>query len=124
MYEKNCSELLSNAEYGIISTLGEDGYCYGVPVNYVFIKNAIYFNCGGEESHKVDNINYYSQISFTMVGNTKVLTNTRYKSIVVFGQAFLLEEKDSAETVEALKIIIEKYAHDFIENDELSIEKI
>ena len=72
-------------------------------------KNAIYFHCGAEESHKVDNINYHSKISFTTVGNTNVLTNkldTRYKSIVVLGQAFLLEEKYSDEKVETLKAIV------------------
>ena len=31
--EERAYEILKNGEYGILSTIGEDGYPYGVPVN-------------------------------------------------------------------------------------------
>ena len=34
-------ELLKNGEYGILSTVGGDGYPYGIPVNYVYTENTI-----------------------------------------------------------------------------------
>ncbi len=126
MDEKSSHELLSNAEYGVLSTIGEDEYCYGIPVNYVFINNAIYFHCGTKESHKLDNINNHSKVSFTIVGNTKVLPNkldTRYESIIVFGQAALLNTENNSEKIEALQAIVEKYAPNFIKNGNLCIEK-
>ncbi len=33
---------------------GEDGYPYGVPVNYVVDKDKIYFHCAKDAGHKVE----------------------------------------------------------------------
>jgi hypothetical protein len=37
-------ELIQAGEYGFLATAGEDGQPYGVPLNYVFQKNSIYFH--------------------------------------------------------------------------------
>ena len=42
--EERAYEILKNGEYGILSTIGEDGYPYGVPVNFAVEGNKIYFN--------------------------------------------------------------------------------
>ena len=38
--------ILDGADYGILSLVGEDGYPYGVPINYVYYNNAIYLHSG------------------------------------------------------------------------------
>ena len=38
-------EILEAAEYGVLSTVGEDGQPYGVPLSYVYKEDAIYFHC-------------------------------------------------------------------------------
>ncbi|WP_346937810.1 hypothetical protein [uncultured Clostridium sp.] len=61
-----------------------------------------------------------------VVDDTNVLPNkldTRYESIVVFGQASLLKQEDKFEKVEALKAIVEKYAPNFIKSGDLCIKK-
>ncbi len=37
--------LLTECEYGVLSTVGNDGQAYGVPLNYVYKDNCIYFHC-------------------------------------------------------------------------------
>ncbi len=123
MKEESSYEVLHKTEYGIVATLGKNGYCYGVPVNYVLLNNAIYFHCAVNDGHKIENINYHNKVSFTVVGDTKILPNkldTRYDSIVVFGQASIVESKE--EKIEALKAIVEKYAFEFIKAGNACIE--
>ena len=43
--DNQARELLKNNTYGVLSTIGVDGYPYGVPLNYVFFNDAIYFHC-------------------------------------------------------------------------------
>lgn len=51
--EKEAKEILSEGEYGVLSTIGEDGYPYGVPVNYVYLNDSIYFHCAADVGHKL-----------------------------------------------------------------------
>ena len=62
--EKNLSEaemkeILEVAEYGVLATIGDDGYPYGVPLNFVYDGKAVYFH-GAKEGHKVDNLKFSS----------------------------------------------------------------
>lgn len=104
--------LLEKGEYGILSTVGPDGQPYGVPLNYVFIKDAIYFH-SAREGHKLENMMHKPEVSFCVVGKTEVLPadfSTQYESTIVFGRASFV---DGAEKKAALLGLIEKYAPDF-----------
>jgi nitroimidazol reductase NimA-like FMN-containing flavoprotein (pyridoxamine 5'-phosphate oxidase superfamily) len=39
------SRLLATGEYGVLSTVGEDGQPYGMPLNYVYKNDVICFHC-------------------------------------------------------------------------------
>ncbi|MEG2656828.1 MAG: pyridoxamine 5'-phosphate oxidase family protein [Clostridium sp.] len=124
MEEEHQNEVLSKGEYGIVSTVGADGYCYGVPVNYVFLNNAIYFHCRLNDGHKIDNINYHDKVSFTVVENAKIIAeklDTRYDSVIVFGKATELKDEDRDEKIEVLKEIVYKYAPDFMKSGDACI---
>ena len=56
--EERAYEILQNGEYGILSTIGEDGYPYGVPVNFAVEGNKIYFHCAPNLGLKLKNIEY------------------------------------------------------------------
>jgi nitroimidazol reductase NimA-like FMN-containing flavoprotein (pyridoxamine 5'-phosphate oxidase superfamily) len=56
-------QLLKNGQYGVLSTIGENGYTYGVPLNYVYHEGNIYFHCAVEGS-KIDNIMFNNKVFF------------------------------------------------------------
>jgi len=81
--------ILDSAEYGVLSTASEDGQPYGVPLNYVYRNNCVYFHCA-LSGHKLDNIQANAKVSFCAVGNTNILPAsfaTEYESAVAFGVA-------------------------------------
>lgn len=106
-------QILKAQTYGILSTMGEDGYPYGVPVNYVVDKDKIYFHCAKDAGHKVENIRYCPRVCFTVVGDSEVLPSkfsTRYESAVVYGECREADHKQKA-----LEKLIEKYSPDYRE---------
>lgn len=116
--------LLKDSEYGIISTMGEDGYPYGFPMSYVYLNNYIYFHCG-LKGHKIDNILYNNRVSMTVVGESSLipeLLDTNYKSIVLFGKIFKVSDEE--EKITALREIVKKYAKGFtLEGDRSIVEE-
>ena len=48
-------DLVDKSSYGVVSTIGEDGYPYGAPVNIVRIGDDFYFH-GRKRGEKVFNI--------------------------------------------------------------------
>jgi nitroimidazol reductase NimA-like FMN-containing flavoprotein (pyridoxamine 5'-phosphate oxidase superfamily) len=115
--------LLTVSEHGIMSTVDSDGQPYGVPLNYVYINEAIYFHCA-LSGHKIDNIENNSKVSFCVVGDIKILPadfSTNFVSAVVFGVASEALEK---ERYDALLALVEKYSPDFLEEGRKYIEKL
>lgn len=113
-------KILEEGEYGIVSTMGKDGYPYGFPMSHVVLDGNIYFHCG-IVGHKLDNIVYNDKVSFSIVGRTELLPeklDTNYESVIVFGKATKVEGE---EKIEALKEILKKYSVDFIEEGKVSI---
>lgn len=82
-------EILTKGEYGVLSTIDDNGYPYTVPLSFVYYNNNIYFHCA-TEGQKLDNIRQNDKVSFCVVTDTEVLAKkftTKYKSVVVFGAA-------------------------------------
>ena len=107
-------EIMDKAEYGILSTLSESGYPYGVPVSFVFFDNVIYFHCA-LEGHKLDNIALNIKVSFCVVTDVSLMPgkfSTKYRSVVAFGQVSEVPE-DRKEDV--FVKILEKFSHEHME---------
>ena len=116
-------KLLTECEYGVLSTVGDDGQPYGVPLNYVYKDNCIYFHCA-LKGHKIDNIANNSKVSFCAVGNTKVLPSefsTDYVSALAFGVA---SEVQGTERYNALVLLLEKFSPGFMEEGKKYIDKL
>lgn len=114
--------ILTNGEYGVLATVGENGYPYTVPLSYVYQDNSIYFHCA-KEGHKLDNIEKNPKVSFCVVTDTEVLPgkfSTNYKSIIAFGEA---KELTGALKRDILFEFIKKYSQSFIEEGKRYIEK-
>ena len=109
--EERAYEILKNGEYGILSTIGEDGYPYGVPVNFAVEGNKIYFHCAPNSGLKLKNVEY------SKIDGAKL--TSKYESAVVFGTI----AKSVKNKNRGLELIVEKYAPEFIESGKRCIEK-
>jgi len=107
--------IMETAEYGILSTIGEDGFPYGVPLNFVYKDNNIYFH-GAKTGHKLDNMEYNSKVSFCVVTDVELIPddfNTKFKSVIAFGE---VEEVSEENKNEVLLLFIEKFSKDFLKS--------
>ncbi|CAB1079966.1 hypothetical protein D1AOALGA4SA_7663 [Olavius algarvensis Delta 1 endosymbiont] len=112
--EDEALALLNAAEYGVLSTVADNGKAYGVPLNYCVIDDFIYFHCA-VEGQKIDNISHNKSVSFCAVGNTKILPDkfgTIYESVIVSGE---IEEVFDSDKQLALEGLLHKYSSEFID---------
>lgn len=100
-------DLLSRGQEGVLGTIGDNGYPYTVVVNYVYLNDKIYFHCA-KTGQKIDNIKFNHKVSFSVYDNVKVIgeeLTTHYESLVVFGQARVIETSR-----DILLALVNKYA--------------
>lgn len=89
-------EILKNEKRGVLSVIGDEGYPYGMPINYWYDEESgnIYFH-SGKKGHKVDAITSNNKVSFCVY-------NEGYKkegdwalnisSVIVFGKIYVVED--------------------------------
>ncbi|MGD9679131.1 MAG: pyridoxamine 5'-phosphate oxidase family protein [Vulcanibacillus sp.] len=114
-------KLLESGNFGVLSTINENGYPYGVPLSYVYLNKNIYFH-SAMRGNKISNILINNKVSFCIVGESTPLPeefSMSYKSVIVFGKA---DEVDGEEKKEALLGLVAKYSSQFIENGKKYIE--
>jgi len=107
--EEEAKELLRKGEYGILSTVSADGQPYGVPLNYTYTGDVIYFHCA-LDGHKLINLQANSNVSFCVVGKTEVMPDkfaTKYESVILFGEAC---EVTGEEKQKGLVELLKKYS--------------
>lgn len=115
-------KVLEKGNYGVLATISEDGYPYGVPVSYVYMDGKIYFHCAKGVGHKLENIKNSARVCFTVVGNTQVIPeafSTKYESIVAFGVA----NEACENKYDAMVKLIEKYSPEHKESGVKYIER-
>jgi len=108
--EKEAWEILAAAEWGVLSTLGEDGWPYGVPVNHVVVEKQLYVHCA-QTGHKLENLAFESKVSYCAVTRSEVSPaelSTNFESAVLFGRAALV--KDEPEKRRALEALLARFA--------------
>jgi hypothetical protein len=96
--------LLESGEYGILSTVGEDGWPYGVPLSFVYSGGLIYIH-SAKEGHKVSNIERNDRVSFCVVGFTQVQPKDftiSFTSAIAFGRAHKAEGDEKRRALQAI----------------------
>ena len=122
VFDNLVTEILESGEYGVLSVFGENGYPYGVPVNYVYMDDSIFFHCA-KTGHKLDAIRDESKVSFCVVTDTELIPedfSTKFKSAIAFGSASIIEGNEKKV---ALLELIKKYSKDFIEKGRDYVKK-
>lgn len=96
--KEECYEILKTEKRGVLSVLGDNGYPYGIPINFYYDDQdgKLYFH-GAREGHKIDAIKSCSKVCFTT-------WNTGFKkdgdwawnvtSVIAMGRAELISDFD------------------------------
>ena len=103
--DAECEQILCQGAYGVLSMAGDDGYPYGVPLNYVWYKGRIIFH-GATSGHKADAMERKDKVSFCVVDRSDVVSEkltTYYRSVILFGRARMIsDESELREAATAL----------------------
>lgn len=108
--QERAEEVLNSGTNGILSVTGDDGWPYGVPMNYVYTDGKIYLHCA-HTGHKVDAIKNDSRVCFTVVGADNIVPErctTMYVSAICFGYASIVEDPEAKH--KALVALAEKFS--------------
>lgn len=114
-------EILKTEKRGVLSVMGDEGYPYGVPINYWYDeKNGkIYFH-SGKTGHKVDAIKSHNKVSFCVYDEgyqNEGEWALNISSVIVFGKMRIVEDYDKA--MEICRSLSLKYTSDlsYIEDE-------
>ena len=106
---QECEAVLSSARRGILAVHGENGYPYGLPINYLFLGGKIYFHCA-RAGHKLDAIRANDKVCFTVLSepikNPGEWWNS-FTSVICFGR--IAEVMDDQTKNRLLRLIGAKY---------------
>ncbi len=106
---EECEEILRNAKRGILAVLGDEGYPYTVPMDFVYEDGRIYFHCA-LTGHKMDAIRACDKVSFCVLNDGVREENSwwyHFTSVVAFGR--IREETDPDEHLRCLRLLGGKY---------------
>ena len=109
------AEIFTAGHPGILSVNGDDGYPYGVPVNYVYLDDHIYIH-SAKYGYKIDALQKDSKVCFTAILDSEILPSkftAAFESVIAFGNATFVE--DEAEKKKALDTFIDRFSPDFKE---------
>ncbi|MCC8073659.1 MAG: pyridoxamine 5'-phosphate oxidase family protein [Clostridiales bacterium] len=118
-----CIKILEKNTSGVLSVLGDGGYPYAVPLNYVYFDNKIYFHCA-RSGHKLDAVKNCDKASFCVINQDVVVPEeytSHYQSVILFGRASVVTNE--AEIHDSITKLAIKYApNDTADNRNKAIE--
>ena len=116
-----CNEdILLSERRGVLAVHGEDGYPYGVLVDYLYEQGKIYFH-GAKSGHKIDAIKADNRVSFTVFDQgvpVEGKVGPDVRSVIVFGRVSLLDT--TPPTIGIARRLGEKYDPSGYGPDEIS----
>ncbi|MBO7673473.1 MAG: pyridoxamine 5'-phosphate oxidase family protein [Atopobiaceae bacterium] len=104
-----CERILEHAPRGVLAVLGDDGYPYTVPMDFVYDQGRIYFH-SAVEGHKLDAIQACDKCSFCVLDEGVREEDDwwyHFNSVIVFGR--IRRMTDKGDMVAALRKIGAKY---------------
>ena len=104
--------ILERGSHGVLVVLGDGGYPYAVPLNYVYEGGAVYFHCA-RAGHKYDAVRACPRASFCVIDRSDVVPedySTNFRSVIAFGE--VREVTDEAAKRRAIERLALKYAPD------------
>ena len=107
--QEECEAVLAAAPRGVLAVHGENGYPYGLPINYVYAGGKIYFHCA-KAGHKLDAIRANDKVCFTVL--SEPVKNPGewwycFTSVISFGR--ISEVTDAKDAERLLRLLGAKY---------------
>ena len=94
--DSDALKVLKNGHRGVLSLLGDEGYPYGVPVDYLVGDDGhIYIHCAGA-GHKIDALKKCDKVCFTVIEDQPRHPDDfalYVKSVIVFGRIRMVEDR-------------------------------
>ncbi|MBR3965125.1 MAG: pyridoxamine 5'-phosphate oxidase family protein [Clostridia bacterium] len=123
--QEECIDILKREPRGVLSVLGDDGYPYGMPMNFLYDNGKIYFH-SGKKGHKVDAISRENKVSFCVFDDgyrNEGEWALNISSVIVFGKIRVIEDVD--QTVDICRRLSLKFTDDldYIEKEIASFAK-
>ena len=96
-------KILTEEKRGVLSVYGEDGYPYGMPMNFWYNNENgyIYFH-SGKKGHKVDAITANNKVSFCVCDKGFKKDGEwalNISSVVVFGKVYIVEDFEKSNEI-------------------------
>jgi nitroimidazol reductase NimA-like FMN-containing flavoprotein (pyridoxamine 5'-phosphate oxidase superfamily) len=96
-------EILRTEKRGVLSVMGDNGYPYGVPINYWYNEEngKLYFH-SGKAGHKVDAMAKNKKVSFCVYDSGYRKEGEwalNISSVIVFGEMHIVENYEDAMTI-------------------------
>jgi len=101
---EECDEVLRGQLRGVLSVIGDGGYPYGVPMNYLYTGDyggRIYFH-SGKTGHKVDSLLRCDKVCFTVYDEGRRNPgewSLNIKSVIVFGRVRIVDDLKQVEDI-------------------------
>ena len=120
--EEECTEVLNNEKRGVLSVIGDNGYPYGIPLNFFYSESnkRIYFH-GAKVGYKIDSIKKNDKVSFTVFEEgipAKDKRGLNVRSIIAFGRIKIVKDRDK--TLDICRHISRQFSfadNEFIEDE-------
>lgn len=98
--DEECARVLLNEKRGVLSVLGDDGYPYGIPIDFLYVpeEGKIYFH-GAREGHKIDAIRSCDKVSFCTMDEgyrKEGAWPLNIKSVIIFGRIRPVDDHEKA----------------------------
>ena len=107
--DEECEAILKEAYRGFLSIVGDGGYPYTIPINFVYADGHIYFHCA-LEGHKMDALKACNKVCFTVIDQPVQEPGDWWyhvRSVICFGRISFVE--DAEEHLSKLRLIGGKY---------------
>lgn len=94
--EAETVRILQEGSSAVLGVMGDDGYPYTVPINYVYADGKVFFHCA-KQGHKLDAIRRCGKVSLCVIAKDDLVPEeltTYFQSVILFGRARVLESED------------------------------